>query len=203
MRIAIVLYQGFDELDAIGPFEVFRHAANAGAAIEVSLVTLDGAAEVTASGGLRVRPDGKLTGTPDMVLVPGGGWSNRGPQGAWAEVNRGDLPARLRQLKDAGTTVATVCTGGMIAAHAGIVGGRPAVTHHTALEDLRATGADVKKARVVDDGDLLMAGGVTSGIDLALWIVEREFGAPIADAVTAEMEFPRSRDIWRRQATEA
>ncbi|MDQ6885333.1 MAG: DJ-1/PfpI family protein [Candidatus Dormibacteraeota bacterium] len=199
MRVAILLYQGFDELDAIGPFEVFRHAANAGAEIDVTLVTLDGAPEVTASGGLRVRPDGVLSGQPDLVLIPGGGWSNRSAQGAWAEVNRRELPARIRQLKEAGSTIATVCTGGMIAAHAGIVAGRPAVTHHTALEDLRATGARVINARVVDDGDLLMAGGVTSGIDLALWIVEREFGAAIADAVTAEMEFPRSRDIWRRQ----
>lgn len=197
MRIAIVLYQGFDELDAIGPYEVFRHAANAGADIDVSMVTLDGANEVTASGGLRVHPDGKLSGKPDLVLIPGGGWNNRSAQGAWAEVNRRELPDRIRQLKEAGVTIATVCTGGMIAAHAGIVAGRPAVTHHTALEDLRATGAQVIQARVVDDGDLLMAGGVTSGIDLALWIVEREFGGPIADAVTSEMEFPRSFDVWK------
>ena len=200
MRISIVLYQGFDELDAIGPYEVFRHAANAGAAIDVSLVTLDGAEEVVASGGLQVRPHGKLTGRPDMVLIPGGGWSNRAPRGAWAEANRGDIPNLLRELKGKGVTIATVCTGGMIAAHAGLTRGRPAVTHHTALDELRASGAQVIDARVVDDGDLIMAGGVTSGIDLALWIVEREFGAKMADAVTDEMEFPRNRKVWKRQA---
>ena len=199
MRIAIVIYQGFDELDAIGPYEVFRHAANAGAPIDVSLMTIDGAAEVTASGGLRVVPHGRLSGKPDMVLIPGGGWSNRAAQGAWAEANRGDIPQMLRDMKGKGVTVATVCTGAMIAAQAGLTKGRPAVTHHTALDDLRKSGAEVIDARVVDNGDLIMAGGVTSGIDLALWIVEREFGAAIADAVTEEMEFPRNRQVWRAQ----
>ena len=88
----------------------------------------------------------------------------------------------------------------MLAATAGLTRGRPATTHRGALADLRASGARVVEARVVDDGDLLMAGGVTSGIDLALWIVEREFGAAIADAVTEEMEYPRTRDVWRRKA---
>ncbi len=199
MKIAIVLYQGFDELDAIGPYEVFRHAANVGAAIDVSLVTIDGADEVTASGGLQVRPHGKLSGQPDLVLIPGGGWSNRAPQGAWAEANRGEIPRMLCDMKSKGAMIATVCTGAMIAAQAGLTRGRPATTHHTALDDLRASGAEVIDARVVDDGDLIMAGGVTSGIDLALWIVEREFGKAIADGVTEEIEFPRNRQVWRRQ----
>ncbi|MEO6796307.1 MAG: DJ-1/PfpI family protein [Candidatus Dormibacter sp.] len=197
MRIAILLYQGFDELDAIGPFEVFRHAATMGAPVEVTLNTLDGATEVVASGGLRVRPDGKLDGRPDMIVVPGGGWSNHAERGAWTEANRGDIPRLLEKLHGEGTTVATVCTGGMLAATAGLSKGRPAVTHRSALRDLRASGATVMERRVVDDGDLMSAGGVTSGIDLALWIVEREFGAVIADQVTEEMEFPRSRDVFK------
>jgi len=200
MRITILLYEGFDELDAIGPFEVFRHAAKMGAALEVSLATLSGAPEVTASGGLRVRPDGVLEGRPDMVLVPGGGWNSHAEQGTWGEARRGEIPQLLKELHSQGTTVATVCTGAMLAATAGLTRSRPATTHRGALADLRASGADVVEARVVDDGDLLMAGGVTSGIDLALWIVEREFGAAMADAVTEEMEYPRSRDVWRRNA---
>jgi transcriptional regulator GlxA family with amidase domain len=102
----------------------------------------------------------------------------------------------LRELHDGGTAIATVCTGGMVAAAAGLTNGRPGTTHHAALEELRASGAHVIAARVVDDGDLIMAGGVTSGIDLALWLVEREAGAEIAAAVTEEMEYPRSAAIW-------
>ena len=109
-----------------------------------------------------------------MVVVPGGGWNDRASQGAWIEVERGQLTRVLGELHDVGTSIATVCTGGMVAAAAGLTNGRPGTTHHTALEELRASGAHVIDARVVDEGDLIMAGGVTSGIDLELWLVERE-----------------------------
>ena len=131
-----------------------------------------------------------------MVVVPGGGRNDRASQGAWIEVQRGDLTRVLGELHDAGTAIATVCTGGMVAAAAGLTNGRPATTHHTALEELRASGAHLIDARVVDDGDLIMAGGVTSGIDLAVWVVEREAGAEIAAAVAEEMEYPRGAAIW-------
>jgi transcriptional regulator GlxA family with amidase domain len=196
VRIAIILFDGFDELDAIGPYEVFRHAAKLGADIDVELLTLSDVEEVTASGGLRVRPHGCLQEAPDMAVVPGGGWNDRASQGAWTEVQRGQLTQVLRELHDGGTAIATVCTGGMVAAAAGLTNKRPGTTHHAALEELRASGAHVIDARVVDDGDLTMAGGVTSGIDLALWLVEREVGPDIAAAVAEEMEYPRNAAIW-------
>jgi transcriptional regulator GlxA family with amidase domain len=85
----------------------------------------------------------------------------------------------------------------MLATAAGLTRGRPAVTHHGAIEDLRTAGAEVIEARVVDDGDLVTAGGVTSGIDMALWLVERQFGAELADAVAAEIEHPRHGEVFR------
>ena len=199
MRVAVVVYEGFDELDAIGPLEVLRNAAAMGAAdLSVELVALDGAAEVTGSHGLRVRTDGRLDpdGT-DLLVIPGGGWNDRGAHGAWAEAERGDLPAAIAAAARGGAVVATVCTGAMLAATAGLTRGRPAITHHDAVEDLRASGARVVEARVVDDGDLVTAGGVTSGIDMALWLVERHFGAELADAVAAEIEHPRVGEVWR------
>jgi len=204
MRIAVVVFEGFDELDAIGPLEVLRNAAAMGATdLSVELVALDGAAEVTGSHGLRVRTDGRLDpdGT-DLLVVPGGGWNDRGAHGAWAEAERGDLPAAIAAAARGGAVVATVCTGAMLAATAGLTRGRPAITHHGAVEDLRASGARVVEARVVDDGDLVTAGGVTSGIDLALWLVERHFGAEVAEAVAAEIEHPRHGEVWRDQEGE-
>ena len=199
MRIAVVVFEGFDELDAIGPLEVLRNAAAMGAPdLSVELVALDGAAEVTGSHGLRVRPDGRLEpDRTDLLVVPGGGWNDRGPRGAWAEAERGELPAAIAATHRAGAQVATVCTGAMLATAAGLTQGRPAITHHGAVEDLRSSGARVVQARVVDDGDLVTAGGVTSGIDLALWLVEREFGAELAEAVAAEIEHPRHGEVWR------
>ena len=198
MGIAVVAFEGFDELDAIGPLEVLRNAATGGADLEVALVTLDGAAEVTGSHGLRVRPDGRLDpDRTDLLVVPGGGWNDRAAHGAWAEAERGELPAAIAAAHRAGAQVATVCTGAMLATAAGLTPGRPAITHHGAVEELRAAGARVVEARVVDDGDLVTAGGVTSGIDLALWLVERQFGAELAEAVAAEIEHPRHGEVWR------
>jgi transcriptional regulator GlxA family with amidase domain len=190
--IDIVLYDGFDELDAIGPFEVLRNAR-----FDATLVTLEGAREVTASHGLVVRAERALAERPDAVLVPGGGWNERGPQGARAEAERGALPARLRALAGAGVVMTSVCTGGMLLAAAGVTDGRPATTHHGALDDLRASGAEVVDERVVDDGDLVTSAGVTSGIDMALWLVEREKGAELADLIAREMAFERRGRVLR------
>ena len=79
----------------------------------------------------------------------------------------------------------------MLLAHAGIVGTRRAATHYTARADLAETGATVVEDRVVDDGDLVTSGGVTSGLDLALWFVEREAGVDLADRVATRMEYTR------------
>jgi transcriptional regulator GlxA family with amidase domain len=83
----------------------------------------------------------------------------------------------------------------MLVAAAGLVAGRPAVTHHLALDELAAAGADVRPARVVDDGDLVSCGGVTSGLDLALWLLEREFGAELARRVAADIEHERRGEV--------
>ncbi|WP_332898935.1 DJ-1/PfpI family protein [Haladaptatus sp. CMSO5] len=197
-RIDILCYDGFDELDAIGPYEVFQSAAAFDAPFDVRLVTLDARETVTASHGLSVGIDGVLdTEQPaDIVVVPGGGWNTRSEKGAWAEAEKGAVPDALVAAHDAGATVAAVCTGGMLLARAGLIDGRPAVTHASALDELRATDAEVIDARVVDDGDILTAGGVTSGLDLALHLVEREASEEIATRVATELEYER-RDAVR------
>lgn len=204
MRIAVLVYEGFDELDAIGPYEVLRNAAAGGADAEVALVTLApqvAHTTLTASHGLALSPQATLDdGAFDLVVVPGGGWNDRAPAGAYAEALAGEIPAALRRLHEEGTVIASVCTGAMLASAAGLLQGRPATTHHGAQEELRSQGANVIDARVVDDGDLLSCGGVTSGIDLALWIVEREWGAGLAERVAAEMEHDRRGPVWRATA---
>ncbi|MFB1066106.1 DJ-1/PfpI family protein [Natrinema sp. H-ect4] len=189
----IVLFDGFDELDAIGPYEVLENGAVAGASLETRLVTLAEPDLVTASHGLRVEPDGTI-GRPDLLLVPGGGWTTA-DSGVRAAVEDESLPAAIAERATAGATVASVCTGAMVLAEAGLLEGRPATTHRVATEDLEAAAGEVVDARVVDDGDVLTAGGVTAGIDLALWLLEREFGAAIAAAVETEMEHERRGEV--------
>jgi transcriptional regulator GlxA family with amidase domain len=79
----------------------------------------------------------------------------------------------------------------MLLAEAGLLRGRPATTHHSTLDQLPAYGAHLIDARVVDDGDLITSAGVTAGLDLALWLVEREAGPQIAEEVATEIERDR------------
>ncbi|QGK68643.1 DJ-1/PfpI family protein [Allosaccharopolyspora coralli] len=192
MRIDIVVYDGVDEMDALGPLEVFRRAERLGAEFRTELVTREPQQHVTGSYGLRFLPDATYSPGADLLIVPGGGWAARTEAGAWGEVERGDW---LPLLTDAATRAVTagVCTGSMLLAHAGVIGARRANTHHAAQDDLRATGATVVTDRVVDDGDVLTAGGVSSGVDLALWIVERFADREFADRIATHMEYDRVR----------
>jgi transcriptional regulator GlxA family with amidase domain len=199
MRIDIILFAGFDELDAIGPYEVLQNAAALGAGFVVRLVAPTGAGEVVAAHGLRIRADAAMRDEPrpNLIVVPGGGWGDRGSIGAWAEATRGEIPRYLAEQHEAGVTIATVCTGAMLLARAGVLKGRSATTHHVAIEDLKAAGTTFVDERVVDQGDVITSGGVTSGIDLALWLTERFASAEIAGQVAREMEYERVGRVWR------
>ena len=83
----------------------------------------------------------------------------------------------------------------MLWAHAGLISGRRATTHHNAVAELAAFGVEVVNQRVVDDGDLVTCGGITSGIDMALWLVERELDAELAAAIATELEYERHRPL--------
>lgn len=192
-RIAVVVFPGFDELDAFGPYEMLRIAAEP-EGVEVRMVGVDGAAEVEAAHGSLVRPHGDLGGEWSLVVVPGGGWRQR--RGAFLAAERGELPRRLAELHAGGATVASVCTGAMLLAAAGLLAGRPAITHGAAVEDLRAAGAEIVLARVVDDGDVVTSGGITSGIDLGLWLVERLWSRELADRIAHRVEHTRSTEIF-------
>lgn len=189
MDIAILLFDGFDELDVFGPFDVLRAAG-----LDVALVTAEPHDVVTSAGGARVTPVATLQHLreqqrPHWLVVPGGAWASRAPRGARAEAERGVIPAFVADYVKEGTSVASVCTGAMLLAAAGVLAGRRATTHHSAFDDLAAHGATVvRDARVVDEGDVVTAGGVTSGIDLGLWLVRREVGAAAMRALERRVE---------------
>src|SRR3954470_24502624 len=90
MLIDILVYDGLDDLDAIGPMEVLRSAAAAGADVTVRLVTHTPQSLVSGAYGLRFVPDGTFAvGEADIIIVTGGGWAARPVPGAWDEVHRG------------------------------------------------------------------------------------------------------------------
>ena len=192
MRIDIIVFDGLDELDVVGPLEVLRGAALSRSDWEVRLAGHQGTDPVTGTFGLVFTPDVAFRpGDADVVVVPGGQWANRGTVGAWAEVQDGRWLPLLADAAAGGALMASVCTGAMLLAHAGVIGTRKATTHAAAVDDLAATGAEVVDARVVHDGDVITGGGVTSGIDVGLHLVEHLLGADAAEAVATRMEYPR------------
>ncbi|MEV6848791.1 DJ-1/PfpI family protein [Actinoplanes sp. NPDC051411] len=181
MRVEIVVFDGFDELDAFGPFEVLALAG-----FDVALVVAGDPGTVRSMRGIEMAVP-RVLGRPDGVVVAGGGWMNRAERGSWAEARRGLLPARLAEVAGGGDVrwMASVCTGAMLLAEAGLLSGRTATTNRGAYDELRAYDVTVLEQRVVDDGDRITAGALSAGIDLGLWITEREMGAARKAAVAA------------------
>jgi transcriptional regulator GlxA family with amidase domain len=185
--IEILLFPGVDELDAVGPYEVL-----AAAGLPTRTVGLPGTpATVRAANGMALGVDGPLGARPGVLVVPGGGWLD-GHEGVRTLVDGGVAPAALAERHAAGTILASVCTGAILLAAAGVLRGRPAVTNRLALDDLRAAGVDVRpEARVVDAGSVLTAGGPLAGVDLAIRLVERLLGDEAGIAAAGRLEHER------------
>ena len=194
MRIEVILFDGFDELDVFGPFEILAQAG-----FDVELVAAREPGPVRSMHGVRLEVP-RVLGRPEGVIVPGGGWLNRAAEGSWAQAQRGDLPARLAEAAGSARWMASVCTGGMLLAAAGLLAGRSATTNRRAYDELRAYGVDVVEERVVDDGDRVTAGALSAGLDLGLWLTERELGADRAAAVAASVDFTLRSPVWKRPA---
>jgi transcriptional regulator GlxA family with amidase domain len=192
-RIDIVIFDGFDELDAIAPYEMLRAAG-----LDARLVVLAGrSARVTARHGLVLEAHDAIThasvGPSDWIVAVGGGYLAGATSGVKPEIAKGELPAFFAKAKERGAQLGSVCTGAMLLAAAGLVRGRRAITHHTAVADLAAAGATVVQARVVDDGDLVTAGGVTSGLDFGLHMIGRLLGDEAKQKASERAEYPPPR----------
>jgi putative intracellular protease/amidase len=212
----IVLFDGFDPLDVIAPYEVlWAGGVASGGALTVELVSAEGPREVVGgSGGLVLRATAALDPeNTDLIIVPGASGPISEPEDGrkvvtipilLARTMETDLPALMRKaLAHPRVTVATVCGGSLALAMAGLLEGRHVVTHHMGMDVLGATGAIPIQARVVDDGDLVTAGGVTSGLDLGLYLLERELGPRIAQAVEDLFEYERRGTTWHNSGLEA
>lgn len=197
----ILVFDGVDDMDIFAPLEVFGYAAHFDSRAEVELVTgASPEAIVLVSGTIIEVQTGWAPERADVLVVPGGGYGlSPGSPGVPSEIARGQLPRLLGAARRKGLTLASVCVGAMLLSAAGITRGRPCTTHHRLREQLEREGGLIIGARVVDDGDLVTTGGVTSGLDLALWLVQRELGSDIAVAVEEVMEYERRGTVWRRE----
>ncbi|MFK7691857.1 DJ-1/PfpI family protein [Paenibacillus sp. HJGM_3] len=206
LTVQIVLFDGFDLLDAVAPYEVFCAAGMvADTVLCVEFVTAEGPRLVPSGvNGLKIEATGRLS--PDrkgIILVPGasGELEGDGPNSIPAILARAMNTKLTEMLEQAlghpDLVVATVCGGSLLLAMGGLLEGRPAVTNHLGMDLLGATGAIPVRARVVDDGNFVSGGGVTSGLDVALHLVEHQLGPRIAHAVEQLFEFERRGTVWR------
>ncbi|WP_328333852.1 MULTISPECIES: DJ-1/PfpI family protein [unclassified Streptomyces] len=200
LRVHIVMFDGVEEMDCIGPYEVFSAAAmHSPNGIEVRYVTTGQPGLVRCGYGTGIEV--KYRWSPeaaDVVIVPGGGYAHREGPGVWAEIDGATLPRALAAAPREGLTISSLCTGAVILSAAGLTTGRPCTTHHGAKDYLREQGGLVKDARVVDDGDLVTAGGITSGLDLGLWLVNRELGPDVATGAETMLEYEARGTVWRK-----
>jgi transcriptional regulator GlxA family with amidase domain len=202
-----VLFDGFDPLDVIAPFEVLAAGSDAvGGELVVELVSAEGPRQVpSGSRGLALAATARLDpAKAGFVIMPGA----VGPiAGDPDEVDT--IPVLLARFGETGTVallrealanpdviVATVCGGALALAMAGLLEGRHAATHHLGMDVLDATGVTAVAARVVDDGDLVTSAAVTSGLDLALYLLERTYGPKVALAVEALFAYERRGTVW-------
>jgi transcriptional regulator GlxA family with amidase domain len=171
-RIAVALFDGAEELDWAGPWEVLaywtRMWPDDGWA--VFTVSRDGG-PVTCAKGLRVLPDHTWSDMPhaDVLVYPGG-------QGTRPQLEDDAVLRWVRAQRDAATLMTSVCTGALVYAAAGLLAGRRATTHWRSLDllaELEPTVTVDSAARFVDDGDIVTAAGVSAGIDAALHLVAR------------------------------
>ncbi len=184
--IGLLLFDGAEELDFVGPWEVFTMAALL--RDDVRVVTIAESAEpVRCAKGMRVLPDHTLADAPalDVVLVPGGHGTRR-------EVDNPVLIDWLRRIAPGLRWVTSVCTGALLLCEAGLARGRRVTTHWAFVTDLRKRYPDVsvlEDVRYVRDGDLCTAAGVSAGIDLALWLAGQLWGVETARRTRRNMEY--------------
>ncbi len=180
MQIAILIFDRLTALDAVGPYEVLSRLPDA----EVTFVAQEPGLKRTDTGRLALLADASLVElpNPDIVLVPGG-------PGQAALMEDGPVHEWLRAAHETSTWTTSVCTGSLILAAAGLLAGRKATSHWTALEELGRLGAEPTPERVVFDGKLVTAAGVSAGIDMALALVQRIAGEQLAQAIQLGIEY--------------
>jgi putative intracellular protease/amidase len=180
MQIAILLYDRFTALDAVGPYEVLSRLPGA----EVTFTAKCPGLVRTDTRRLAINADAALEDVrhPDIVLVPGG-------HGQSALMEDGPVHEWLRAAHEHSTWTTSVCTGSLILAAAGLLRGRRATSHWLALEQLRALGVEVVAERHVFDGKLVTAAGVSAGIDMALALAARIAGDRVAQAIQLGIEY--------------
>jgi len=190
--IGIFIFNDVEELDFVGPFEVFSMIDTVLAwqgkegAVKVILISQDGQ-DITGKKGMRVGAHAAMVDieTLDVLVIPGG-------QGSRVEIENEALIKWVKMISKSCEWVTSVCTGSFILAKAGLTKGKKLTTHWGAFEEFKNQGLEgelVPEVRYVRDGNVVTSAGVSAGIDMALWITGQMFNPAFARAVQRGMQY--------------
>ena len=178
--IGFILYPRFTALDFIGPYEVLSRLPG-----HKAIVIAQSSVPVPAEQGpVAVAPEFTFGEAPtlDVLLIPGG-------PGQLAQMENEELRAYLRSAAESARLITSVCTGALLLGDAGLLRGRRATTHWLAYETLEHLGATPVAERIVRDGNIITAAGVSAGIDLGLLLAAEIAGDKIAQAIQLGIEY--------------
>ncbi len=180
MQIAILLFDKITALDAVGPYEVLSRLPDA----EVSFVAGEPGPKRTENGMLALTADRSLAevSSPEVVVVPGG-------LGTRALAHHGPTLDWIREVHESSAWTTSVCTGSLLLAAAGILDGLQATTHWLQYDLLRPYGAEPVAERIVRQGKIVTAAGVSAGIDMALMLAAEIAGPEWAHAIQLGIEY--------------
>jgi transcriptional regulator GlxA family with amidase domain len=191
--VAILIFDDVELLDFAGPFEVFSSVRNLTGEHERLMdvfAVAESLAPVRCRNGLVVQPERSLDECPpvDVLVIPGGA-------GVRPALERSNLVEWVRTRAQEAELTVSVCTGSFLLARAGLLSGRQATTHWERISEMRERFPDVEiveDERWVDTGEIITAAGVSAGIDVALHVVRRLYGADVARATALGIEY----DYW-------
>ena len=200
INVGIFIFDEVEVLDFAGPFEVFSRTrllkgaesrrSNDSAPFNPFTVSID-TKPLTATGGLKIIADYTFNNFPkiDILIVPGG-------YGTRTLLNNESLLKWIKAVSDKANITASVCTGSLLLAKAGLLEGKRATTHWGAIEALKSISKDIQvitERRVVND-EIITSAGVSSGIDMAFMIVETLYGEEVSSDTAKYIEFHRSKE---------
>lgn len=190
--IGILIFDGTEELDFVGPYEVFTmsnevFAHGGGKRRDRVLLLSQGGRAVTCAKGMRVEAHGAIEEAPqlDLLLIPGG-------QGTRREVENAALLAWIARIAQGCEWVTSVCTGALLLTAAGPARGKRVTTHWAFIAPLRERGEAsevLDRVRYVRDGNVVTSAGVSAGIDMALWLIGQMHGEAHARATQSGMQY--------------
>lgn len=199
-NVAIVLFDRVEVLDFAGPFEVFSVCGASGEkAGHFNVYTVAEKESITARNGLKIVPHYLLGNcpNPEIFLIPGGGGYSPtlGAYGSRKEMNNPVLLDWIREQNKTAELVLSVCTGSHILAKAGLLDGLSATTHWKAIDQLKEAAPATKVVddqRWVDNGRIIVSGGVSAGIDMSLHVIATLLGDAVASETARYMQY----DHW-------